>query len=204
MKTSLKLALILAAIINWGDELFAHDNLVVNGGFESGLGGWLGTYGSMIAPDLALEGTRVGVIIDVGHSSTGDPMYQYLPTIAGEHYTFSFHLRSGYGRVGEFPSPGNAPVNVFWDDQFLGVFSNPSTGFWQSHQFETTAASTSTRITFRTDTDTHWQLLDDVRVVPIPEPGILPLLLIAIASLGCWHFGRNPTTIMTHGTIRAR
>jgi len=186
VKSIVKLALFLFLLAGTGHQLFGQGNIVVNGSFESGFGGWLGTYGYIIAPDIAVHGRNVGVIVDVGHSSTGEPMYQYLPTIPGISYTFSFHFLSGYGRVGEFPSPGTAPVSVSWGDEHLGTFSNPSTSVWQSHEFRTTAVGTSTRIAFHTG-DAHWPLVDNIQVVPIPEPGVLSFLLAGIAALGIWH-----------------
>ena len=153
----------------------AENNLVINGGFELGFGGWLGTYGYLTDRNIAVEGRNVGAITDVRSSSVGQPMYQPIPTQPGVQYSFSFNLLSGSGRAGE-QSPGNAPVAVYWGDQLLGVFSNPSSTTWEFHQFQRTAISDSTTITFRTDIDPHWQLLDDVRVVAVPEPASLTIL----------------------------
>jgi hypothetical protein len=197
VKSFIKLALFLFLLAGTGRQLFGQGNLVVNGSFESGFGGWLGTYGYLIAPDIALHGRNVGVIVDVSHSSTGEPIYQYLPTVPGISYTFRFHFLSGYGRVGEFPSPGNAPVSVAWGDEHLGTFSNPSTSVWQPHEFHVTAVATSTRIAFHSG-DTHWQLVDNIQVVPIPEPGLVPFFVVGIAALGiryCRNAANNsPTT----------
>lgn len=174
-------------VVNGGLEfgcmpLSAQSNLVVNGGFEFGFTGWLGTYGYMPAPDIALEGTTVGIVIDVGSSSIGQPLHQPVPTAPGASYTFCFSLLSGYGRTGEF-SPGTAPVNVYWGDQFLGVFRNPSTNIWQPYHFRVTAISDSTTITFRDDNDHHWQLIDDVRVVPVPEPSVVWFVAVCLVGL---------------------
>ncbi len=167
-------------------------NIVVNGGFESGFGGWNGTYGWMDMPGAALEGNRAGVVIDVGSSSVNQPMWQTLSTIPGAQYHLSFSLLSGYGRVGE-QSQGNlgSPVNVWWggsllggDGQYLGVFSNTSTTTWQTWDFNLTASSSSTLLQFIDYFDKRWQIIDAVSVVPVPEPAALWLAFLGLSLLG--------------------
>jgi hypothetical protein len=169
------------------------DNLVLNGSFETSPSGWSGTYGWLTAPSIALDGSKVGVVIDVGSSSVGQGLHQAIATVPGLHYSLSFSLLSGYGRVGEYPTPGNAPVNVYWGDQFLGVFSNPSTTIWELHQFELTASSVSTTIGFLDYSNMHWQLMDDVRVVVVPEPSAI--CIFGLALLGSALVGRRPMVI---------
>ena len=191
MRHTFHLIFVLILAASHCGRLSAQSSLVANGGFECGLCGWSGTYGVMPAGGFALEGTEVGIIIDVASSSTRQPLFQYLPTVAGATYTFSFGLLSGYGRVGEFPSLGNAPVMVSWGDEVLGVLSNPSTADWQLHEFQVTAQSDSTAITFRTSSDMHWQLLDDVRVVAVPEPSIAFFLIGNLTGLAVWRLKRR-------------
>ncbi len=173
-------------------------NIVVNGGFESGMRGWLGTYGyldpmEMGRPVPALEGIRTGAVIDLGSSSVGQPMWQILPTMAGAKYEFRFSLLSGYGLIGQFPGNSPAPVNVYWGGElfgegshYLGVFRNSSTTTWQSYSFEVTAASNSTIIQFVDYTDMHWQLIDAVSVVAVPEPNGAALFLNGFAMIGLY------------------
>ena len=165
-------------------------SIVVNGGFESGFGGWNGTYGYIDMPGAALEGNRAGVVTDVGSSSVGQPMWQTLSTVPGAQYHLSFSLLSGYGRAGE-QSQGNlgSPVNVWWggsllsgDGQYLGVFRNTSTTTWQTWGFDLTANSSSTLLQFIDYTDMRWQLIDAVSVVPVPEPAV-PWLAFSGLSL---------------------
>lgn len=183
MKTPLGLIALTCVMLTLDARSDAANNLVVNGGFESGFAGWQGTYGVLDASGYAFEGSHVGVIIDVGSSSVDEPIYQTIATTPGSFYFFNFSLLSGYGRIGEYPDPGNAPVNVFFGDQYLGVFSNPSTSAWQSYQFELQADSTSTTISFVDHSDMHWQLLDGVSVVATPEPGSLALLGLGFVAL---------------------
>jgi len=186
MKRSTVLASLVCGIILQTGSVIGAENLLVNGGFELGFAGWLGTYGYMTDPNIAVEGRNLGIIIDVTQSSVGQPMYQPITTVPGTQYTFSFDLLSGWGRIGE-SSPGNAPVAVYWGDQRLGVFSNPSTTTWQAYRFQTTATSSSTTITFRDDNDPHWQLIDDVRVVAVPEPAPIAILGgIGVVALWRW------------------
>ncbi len=167
-------------------------NLVVNGGFESGFGGWQGTYGWLDAPGVALEGTRAGVVIDTGSSSVGQPMWQLLPTTPGAQYHFQFSLLSGYGLAGE-QSQGNlgSPVNVYWGGdlfgaggQYLGVFHNTSTTTWATYDFQVTATSSSTMIQFIDYIDMRWQLIDAISVVRVPEPAGAALVLCGLVLLG--------------------
>ena len=68
-------------------------------------------------------------------------------------------------------------MTVFWGSQALGVVSNPDTTIWQYKEFDVLASSDATTILFRDISDKHWQLMDDVRVVAIPEPSGTLLLL---------------------------
>ena len=124
MKRTTVLAWIFVLTIAHNNAFTAENNLLINGGFELGFGGWLGTYGYVTDRSIAVEGRNVGVITDVRSSSVGQPMYQPISTQPWAQYSFSFNLLSGFGRAGE-QSPGNAPVAVYWGDQRLGVFSNP-------------------------------------------------------------------------------
>jgi hypothetical protein len=179
-------------------------NLVVNGGFEWGFGGWQGTYGYLDPretgqPVPALEGRNTGVVTDVSSSSVGQPMWQILTTIPGVQYDFRFSLLSGYGLVGE-QSQGNlgSPVNVYWGggllgvgSQYLGVFRNTSTTTWQTWDFQLTAASSSTMIQFVDLSDKRWQLIDAVSVVPVPEPTASSLVLSGLIVFGLYSLRRN-------------
>ncbi len=187
-------------------------NLVVNGGFESRFAGWEGTFGWLDPretgqPVPALEGRNTGVVVDVGSSSVGQPMWQILPTTPGVKYDFRFSLLSGYGLVGE-QSQGNAPapVNVFWGgdlfgegSQFLGVFRNPSTTTWQSYSFEVTATSTSTIIQFVDYYDMHWPLIDAVSVVAVPEPGSTSFVLVVLIAFGFLRYAGSSRSTQVKG-----
>lgn len=158
------------------------NNLVVNGGFESGIGAWNGALIVMPA-SFAFEGSYVGVIVDQGSSINGQTLNQTIPTVPGEDYSFTFSLLSGYGRVGAgLFSPGNAPVNVYFGDEYLGVVSNPSTTTWQTYQYNVIADSSSTSINFLDYDDQHWQILDGVSVVAVPEPSVTSLLALAVGT----------------------
>ena len=170
-------------------------SIVVNGGFESGFGGWNGTYGYLDMPGAALEGNRAGVVTDVGSSSVGQPMWQTLSTVPGAQYHLSFSLLSGYGRAGDQSGNTGSPVNVYWggsllggDGQYLGVFSNTDTTTWKTWNFDLTASTSSTLIQFIDYTDMHWQLIDAVSVVPVPEPAVLSLVFGSLAILGLRRF----------------
>lgn len=183
MKTAFKLLILPLILLARSTQ--AQSDLVINGGFESGIAGWSG--GLIVMPaSFAFEGGYVGVIVDQTSCRNGQTLDQTIPTVPGQAYDYTFSLLSGYGRVGEgLYSPGNAPVNIYFGDQYLGVCSNPSTTTWQTYQFEVTADSAATTLDFLDYTDQHWQILDGVSVVAAPEPASTGVWgLIAAAAMG--------------------
>ena len=157
-------------------------NLVRNGGFERTFDGWAGTVGYLPAVGFAYEGKSVGAVIDVGHSSIGQTAHQMLSTIPGTSYSLSFALLSGEGRAGEQSPPGASPVRVTWAGQVLGEVANPSASAWQLFSYEVTAFSDRTELNFAS-LGTRWQLIDDVRVVAVPEPSAVSLGVGAVLLL---------------------
>lgn len=169
------------AVQNRQFNLYIGENIVLNGGFETG-----------DFTDWSLNTNGIGTFVDYGasgitpHSGTyfaalGQPttvgyISQTLPTVPNQSYLLSLWLNSP--DVTQIPQSG-ASVNtpnqfiVSWNGTafFNQVDIPPITG-WTNLQFIVTATDTNTILQFGERVDPWYFGLDDINVWPIPTPNI--------------------------------
>lgn len=153
----------------------ARANMIVNGDFETGnLTGWTqggNTYASGVG-NLFHTG-QYGY--EMGPPTTTGSLTQTIATTPGNTYYFSFWVKN--------MSAGSNEFTAYWDNTPLVSFQNAALFYFTQYSFTVTAedAATDVRFVYRHDTDFYG--LDDVSVVPAPEPATLTLVLLAAAGL---------------------
>jgi outer membrane autotransporter protein len=135
----------------------AAQNLVTNGGFESGdFTGWTLT-GDTSFTDVNAGGAQSGTYYAVFGSVTSQAfLSQNLATISGASYTVSYWLNA----FGDNPSTFSASFN----GNVLSSLTNPSTGGYQQFTFTASATSASTPLSFATYDRPNFLFLDTVSV----------------------------------------
>lgn len=160
------------------------DNLVVNGGFETGDftgwtltgGGCVGAIGSAPPPGCS------GVDADPGpHSGTfaaylgpngqTDTLSQSLATNPGQTYEVDFFLANTSLAGATTPNTFTAAFG----DPLLNLTDAGAFGYTE-YQYWVTATGTSTDLSFSFRQDPAYWVLDDVSVSAVPEPSSLLLL----------------------------
>jgi len=175
----IKTLLVVAALALLVSAPAFGQNLLTNGGFETGdFTGWT-TGGNFADTEVvsgafydytgAQEGNFYAVLGPVGTDGT---LSQSFTTQAGASYTFSFWLAS----VGDNPSDFSA----YWDGTQVLSLTNPNTGSsWSQFSFTETGTGNDT-ISFAFRDDPAYIALDNVSVTPnassVPEPSSLMLL----------------------------
>jgi hypothetical protein len=167
--------------------LLCAENIVQNGSFETflpetpplppwqgdfGLSGGPGTPDGRYFADLSVWGWRA---------------IQILPTVPGQAYRVSFAI------AGNPMYPGTSIVDLRWNLSTLShntVWTSQNSGVrsdyrWVYGQFELIADRTTTALVFRRgDASTSiGTYLDDVRVVPVPEPSSLWFIGVSLPLL---------------------
>jgi choice-of-anchor C domain-containing protein len=140
---------------------------------------------------VASDGSRS---IDLNGYYAQGGISQTFDTISGQKYIVSFDLSGNYDQG---PDPKTLTVDVIFSSGSYS-FYKPATWShnnmeWENKIFEFTAAASSSTLRFISTTgatDNAWgPALDNVRVTPVPEPGILILLglsMVSIAGLMRW------------------
>ncbi|MEO5732223.1 MAG: carbohydrate binding domain-containing protein [Rubrivivax sp.] len=152
-------------------------NLIVNGGFESGtLGSW----------STAGDAAFIGVAIDIGHTGSWaafagpDPsgsLLQTVNTTPGLAYVVSFWLR-----LDDSAQPNSFSWN--WGNSTPAQPFNNVAAFDYT-RFSTTVVATTASSTLRfnfVNPQSFW-LLDDVSVTVVPEPAAAALLAAGLLAL---------------------
>ena len=159
--------------------LLVGQTLVRNGGFETGdFTGWTLAGNTIYRGNVynAVEGSSSGFA--VAHSGKygaflGDTavagLSQTLSTVPGQMYLLSFWLDNPTSGAGQ-------QFNLSWNSSgtanstLVGITNPPAFG-WTNLQFLVTATGTNTILRFSAANPPNYFGLDDVSVVPIPQPG---------------------------------
>lgn len=142
------------------------NNIVVNGGFETGdltgWGGWLIDY-DFLNYEITTDNNYVKsgtYALQVGPPASLEDLLQTLPTQPGTGYLLSFWLNSTGDGPNEF--------KVTWNGSTIFDQTNLELSNWTNIQFIVTAATPSTALQFWTETSpSPWFVLDDISVTPI-------------------------------------
>lgn len=155
-------------------------NLIVNGGFETGdFTGW-STDGAWFVYSPGYEGSYAATLAtDPG---TGPyTLWQTITTIPGQTY-----LGSAWFRNDVSGSPPDNKLEVYWNGNLIGFWGNSGAFDWEYHSGYVVGTGNDT-LAFRgyNANGTWW--LDDVRLEPatVPElPTLAPLALFSLSGLG--------------------
>jgi hypothetical protein len=175
-----------ATVINSAVSI-ADANVVQNGSFSIRNGvsfpGWNVSGGLMWS---GYNGVNGGAFVGIGGYFS-----QTLTTQPGQTYLLQFYTTTDVPGIGQ---GGPYGLSVTWDSEAPISYTSAQESYnWVAKNLQFTAQSSQTLLTF---SRIHGAApyLDDVSVVPIPEPGSVPLLLLAVALLMVWRLPRsNPS-----------
>ena len=152
-------------------------NQITNEGFESGLSGWtLGgttTYVSVGSSPPAHSGASQ---LGMGTVGTNATLTQAVSTAAGSTYTVGFWLRNGASST----TPGDNRFEVVVDGTVLLNLQDAPAQPYQYYEYDISATSSSTNLSFNARHDPSFWYLDDI-TFRLKDAG---------ATLG---FGEGPT-----------
>ena len=159
-------------------------NLVVNGGFETGdFSGWT----------LNASATHVGKIkalihagkysAELGQTNHLGQLSQMLATSAGQTYQLSLWLRNPKNKTGALPNE----FQVQWEGTTLSDQTNLPFGKWINLKFSVTATTAGSLLKFGFRNDPYYLGLDDVSVKPVAAVAA-PHFLTMIQSPAAFHF----------------
>lgn len=158
----------------------AADQLVVNGGFETGdFSDWV-TLNNFEFSDVLCPGPPEAFEGDCyarfGPTGSVGTLAQGLNTLAGHSYDISFAFASDGSTPNEFAASfGGVPLTSGIDI--------PDTGGFIVRHFTAMTPDTMTTLSFDFRNDAGYLFLDAVTVSSVPEPATLGLVGIALAGL---------------------
>jgi hypothetical protein len=189
MKVTGFAATLVAAALSAG-AASATDNLIVNGGFETGdLTGWStnpdGTWANAGVVDaLGILANSGDYFASTDCVDTQCSLSQTVATTPGATYFLSFSFNPGLS------ADQGADTFVTFDGVRIADFNGGAVG-WTSYLYSVTALASSARLVFTGFQDPAFNGLDDVSLsVPmnvtlgVPEPGAWATLLVGFGLAG--------------------
>ena len=158
-----------AAAVNLPFQLSVGQNLVQNGGFETGdYTGWSrsgntgGSAYTSVANDVAF--VHSGAFgLKTGPSGSSGYLAEVLQTTPGQSYLLSFWLVNPITGSGQ-------QFNVSWNGTNVYGVTNPPVWTWTNFNFVVTAIGPNSTLQFAFQNEPDYFGLDDVSVTPIPIP----------------------------------
>ena len=162
-------------------------NVVVNGGFETGnFTGWT------LSASSTNVGNRAGLVhagkygAELGTPATLGSLLQRLPTTAGQTYRLSLWLANPKN-----PNPPNAVTpnefQVQWEGTTIFDAVNLPVTAWTNLQFTVTATNSGSQLQFNFQDDPYYLGLDDISVKPIAVLAV-PLLRAIVQNPAAFNF----------------
>lgn len=160
-------------------------NIVINGGFETGdFTGWTNVgSGNFVNSSASCNAGFNNCVhsgnfgVSFGAVGSEAPLGQTLATTPGATYTVSFWLNS----IGRIPDS----VSLTWDGQVIFSQSDIPADGWVQHSFTEVASGSSTDLTFGLRQDPSWSGLDDISVTQVvPEPATWAIMLTGFLGAG--------------------
>ena len=166
----------LSILVAWSAPALA-ENLVVNGGFETGtMSGWTLT-GNTSNSTVFSFGFEGSFSYGNGAPSSKAFLSQTLATTAGAHYAYSFVLLSAGGTPNEFYASLGGTV-------FGPSYINADAFGYTVFSGSVVAPTSNAALTFAFRQDPHFWVLDAVSITAVPEPASWAFMVCGLGFTG--------------------